>query len=258
VSADHQLAGAEVSVGNDPIAMQSLQSLGLSIERLSTAEQVARQLRPEILSGSLRPGTPLREAALARAMTVSRNTMREALRILSREGLAVHLHHRGVVVAILTPADVVDIYRARRLLELTALGTGDVHQNTFADIEQTLGRLADAVSCEDWEDAVEADLAFHRHLVARAGSDRLNTFFAMLQMEMRYCLALVIRERWRSAGKAYVQEHRDLYEAAVRGDLDRAREILSQSMVESQELIMRLLESHRDGYNGGVNSEQQG
>ena len=69
------------------------------IHRLSVADQVASVLRQRILDGELRPGTPLQELSLATALGVSRNTMREALRILALEGLLHRNLHRGVVVS---------------------------------------------------------------------------------------------------------------------------------------------------------------
>src|SRR5262249_12659868 len=55
------------------------------IHRTSVADQVAAVLRQRILNGELRPGTSLQEIPLSHALGVSRNTMREAMRILSLE-----------------------------------------------------------------------------------------------------------------------------------------------------------------------------
>ena len=68
---------------------------GLSIRRVSTADQVASLMRQRILRGEFKPGTSLREVVIAAAIGVSRNTLREALRILVQEGLVRHSVHRG-------------------------------------------------------------------------------------------------------------------------------------------------------------------
>src|SRR6202049_4306805 len=57
------------------------------IHRVSVADQVASILRQRILNGELRPETPQQEVPLAASLGVSRNTMREATRILSLENL---------------------------------------------------------------------------------------------------------------------------------------------------------------------------
>jgi len=58
------------------------------LNRVSVADQVAALLRQRILEGEFRPGAQLQELPLASSLGVSRNTMREAIRILSIEGLA--------------------------------------------------------------------------------------------------------------------------------------------------------------------------
>src|SRR5690242_11722520 len=91
------------------------------IHRVSVADQVAAVLRQRILSGELRPGMPLQEVPLATSLGVSRNTVREATRILSGEGLLKRSIHRGVAVSQLSPKDVQEIYHLRRMLEIPAV-----------------------------------------------------------------------------------------------------------------------------------------
>src|ERR1700745_326359 len=91
------------------------------IHRVSVADQVAAVLRQRILNGELRPGTPLPEVSLSTSLGVSRNTMREATRILSLEGLLRRDIHRGVAVSQLSLKDVQEIYHLRRMLEIPAV-----------------------------------------------------------------------------------------------------------------------------------------
>ncbi len=76
------------------------------IHRVSVADQVASILRQRILDGELIPGTALQEVPMAASLGVSRNTVREATRILSLEGLLKRSAHRGVTVAQLSLEDV--------------------------------------------------------------------------------------------------------------------------------------------------------
>src|ERR1700746_3182727 len=91
------------------------------IHRVSVADQVAGILRQRVLTGELRPGTSLQEIPLAESMGVSRNTMREAMRILSLEGLLKRNIHRGIAVAQLSLRDVQELYHVRRVLEISAI-----------------------------------------------------------------------------------------------------------------------------------------
>ncbi|MGW7005548.1 GntR family transcriptional regulator [Streptomyces sp. NPDC054933] len=89
----------------------------LLLGRSSTVQRVADVLRGRIAAGALRSGTRLSEEALGAALGVSRNTLREAFRVLAHERLVVHEMNRGVFVRSLGPADVADIYLTRRALE---------------------------------------------------------------------------------------------------------------------------------------------
>lgn len=85
--------------------------------RTSTAERVSDILRSRIAEGYFPPGTRLSEDSIGGALRVSRNTLREAFRLLTHERLLVHELNRGVFVRVLTVEDVEDIYRTRGLVE---------------------------------------------------------------------------------------------------------------------------------------------
>ena len=92
-----------------------------SLQPLPTAaERAADVIRENIFEGRFAPGTPLPEAALSAALQISRNTVREAFRTLTAEHLLIHEPHKGVMVRELTMDDVHDIYRLRRMFELSA------------------------------------------------------------------------------------------------------------------------------------------
>src|SRR5437899_508540 len=100
-------------------------------EAVSSAQQVADTLRERLASGHFGSGTPLREAALAQEFDVSRNTLREGIRLLVAEGLVEQQLYSGAVVATFGPAEVRDLYLVRRTIEVRA-----VHLSVFATEEQ--------------------------------------------------------------------------------------------------------------------------
>ncbi|MFD0069165.1 GntR family transcriptional regulator, partial [Streptomyces sp. NPDC127574] len=101
---------------------------------------------------------------------VSRNTLREAFRLLTHERLLVHELNRGVFVRVLTVEDVEDIYRTRALVECAVVrGLGDppyAVEGLAAAVAE--GRRAAGES--DWKGVSTANIHFHRELVALAGS----------------------------------------------------------------------------------------
>ena len=78
--------------------MSTLAQGKADLERASTAQKVADMLRERVLDGELAPGLRLSEEAIGGALGVSRNTLREAFRLLTRDRLLVHEHSRGVFV----------------------------------------------------------------------------------------------------------------------------------------------------------------
>ncbi|MBO2448872.1 GntR family transcriptional regulator [Actinomadura barringtoniae] len=156
------------------------------LDRSSTAAKVAVLLRQQIITGRLVPGTQLPEKELAEAADVSRNTLREAFRLLVQERLLVHEFNRGVFVRTLSAADIGDIYRARRILEIE--GVRNASAATAADlahVEAAVREGEQATAEERFPDVGTADLHFHQAVVGLCGSPRLNEMMGLLLAELR-------------------------------------------------------------------------
>ena len=93
---------------------------GAALQRRASADLIAAEVRERILAGDLVSGDPLREAELAEAFGVARNTVREALRLLTQGGLTTYEMHHGVTVRRYTPAEVADVFDVRAIIESAA------------------------------------------------------------------------------------------------------------------------------------------
>jgi len=185
----------------------------LPIKRTSTPDQVAAVIRSRVLSGEYRSGMPLREVQLATAMGVSRNTVREGMRILVTQGLLQHHVHRGVVVAVLDADDITDIYEARRQLERLAIEQISHDESSDVLFDQLDGLVVDmeeAAAASSWSELEDLDYAFHRLIVSNLGSQRLSSFFATLLTESR--LGLLLLDTMQEEPGGWVSEHRVLIE----------------------------------------------
>ncbi len=89
--------------------------------RPSTSRVIAEALRTAIVEGTLQPGAPLRQDAIARHFSVSAIPVREALRQLESEGWVKVELNKGASVARLTPAEAREIYEIRSALESLAI-----------------------------------------------------------------------------------------------------------------------------------------
>src|SRR5215212_6883826 len=83
----------------------------------SMHDEVAARLRDRIFAGELTPGTFLDEARLAEQLEISRTPLREALKVLTAEGLVRHEPRRGCFVAEVTEQDLDEIFPVIALLE---------------------------------------------------------------------------------------------------------------------------------------------
>src|SRR5690242_16976122 len=114
----------------------------LRITRSSAVDQVDEAVREMILRGELAPGTRLREVQMAESIGISRNTGRDALRDLARQGLVARAVHRGAVVARLREGDVVDASRVGRAIEPGAVGASvAASPDQVAGLEEGVRRL---------------------------------------------------------------------------------------------------------------------
>ena len=212
------------------------------IHRVSVADQVASILRQRILDGELRPGTPLQEVPLAASLGVSRNTMREATRILSLEGLLKRSIHRGVAVSQLSLKDVQEIYHLRRMLELSAVLTAKSRrEDILQEIRNALERYERAVHARDWAGAVSFDLQFHGLLVRYHENKRLESFYSKLIGEVR--MGMVLVDRSHDDPGALVPVHRKILQFLTAGKLKQCAATLAQHLDDSEARLSQVMKA---------------
>jgi DNA-binding GntR family transcriptional regulator len=156
------------------------------LAQIGTAERVATLLRDNIADGVFPPGTRLSEEAIGQALGVSRNTLREAFRLLCHERLAVHELNRGIFVPVLTGEDVVDLYRLRRLVEGGAARLAGQASAAARDaVAAAVAEGETASGAGDWQAFRSADLHFHQAVAALAGSPRVDELMRRALAELR-------------------------------------------------------------------------
>ncbi|AEV65084.1 GntR family transcriptional regulator [Pseudomonas ogarae] len=144
-----------------------------------------------LVEGELVPGQRLSEAALADNLQISRNTLREAFRVLTREGLLKHEPNRGVTVAEPDMASIIDIYRVRRFIECKAIAQGyPLHPGTLHMREAVEAGMR-AREAKDWIAVGTANMMFHKAIVELADSPRLVVFYGQISAELRLAFGLL-------------------------------------------------------------------
>ena len=214
------------------------------IHRVSVADQVAGILRQKVLRGEFRPGASLQEIPLAEELGVSRNTMREAMRILSLEGLLKRSIHRGIAVAQLSLRDVHEIYHVRRVLEMSAVRAAkEPPPELLRELRSALEQYEDAVRASDWVSAVSHDLHFHSLLIRFLRNKRLESFYQKTIGELRMGMVLVDRRHDRP--DILVPVHRKLYQLLTAGKLKECAAVLTRHLDDSESRLSRVMDSHQ-------------
>jgi DNA-binding GntR family transcriptional regulator len=213
---------------------------GVSLERASSAEQVATMIRQQLLNGEVAPGTKLSDQATAAVLGVSRNTVREAMLILAAEGLLTRNLHKGVAVAELGLEELADVYQARRALELVALEfAANAGDDWLVDLREALEAMAAAAAVDDTQALLDADRTFHEVIVNTIGSARISRFYRLIQTEIRLTRA------WygaRMAASVFVARHAEIVEALEAHDFDRGRQLLERLIDDGRARLQQQLQ----------------
>ncbi|GAA1523051.1 GntR family transcriptional regulator [Kribbella lupini] len=189
---------------------------------LPLRDVVAAELRRLILDGSLRPGERLVEDRLAQQLGVSRNPIREAMRVLEAEGFLDVVSRRGAFVAKLSARQADDLFHVRLALEpLGARLAASVEEPETAALERAweiLELVRDSGPGQDLDVLSTLHTELHSLIFEMTRNDYL----------IAIAIPMVKRGQWLLRQSAPLQdpaawtEHHGLIEAIAAGDADLA------------------------------------
>jgi DNA-binding GntR family transcriptional regulator len=206
------------------------------LDRGSAAERVADVLRQRIMEGFFAPGTRLSEAALCNALGVSRNTLREAFRLMGQEHLVAHELHRGVFVRVPSEGDIADLYRIRTIVECGAVR--DLRTPTEAQLNAVREAARDGMRAAEagrWRDVGTADLRFHQALVALAGSARLDDLMRGVFAELR--LVFHVMASPREFHEPYLSRNDEIMRLLYEGETQAAGRVLAIYLADAEKQL---------------------
>lgn len=212
-------------------------------------DRIAEQLRQRITAGEFAPGQRLSEQALAESLEISRNTLREVFRTLTKDGLLRHEPNRGVFVAVPSIAAIIDIYRVRRLIECQALAQAYPRHPAKQQMRRALEQAERARDAGDWVGVGTANMSFHMAIVELADSERLNLLFAQVLAELRLAFGMLRDPEFLHA--PYVDMNRGILELAEAGAFAPAAAALNDYLVHSERLVLAVY-ARKLGPDGGL------
>ncbi len=167
-------------------------ALGLSARgpAPSNVDVAVEALRDAIVDGRVKPGQRLKEIPLAEQLGVSRGPIRDALRLLERDGLIDVIPNRGAVVPEVRALDVLEVYALRASLGSLALQKLMLeHRVPDETLERALKRLRTAVERGKARQAADADLEYQTAIIAGSGLPRVMREFERLTWQVRIFIA---------------------------------------------------------------------
>lgn len=195
--------------------------------RRGLSDEVADRIRDAIFNGAYELGAPLREVELSGVMGVSRGPVREALRLLEREGLVHCAWHRGSTVTTLSAEDVAELHSLRGALEELAVQRVIEHasEDDLASIEKTADMLERAA---DEYEMVRLDIAFHDAVFAAARHLRLQEAWEAIRSQVHLFLLTRIGRSTEGYLGRIPHEHRELVTALRARDTKVASELFAE------------------------------
>ncbi|MFI2563499.1 GntR family transcriptional regulator [Paenarthrobacter sp. NPDC018779] len=219
----------------------------IEIYQSSTVQQVADGLTAMILNGKLKPGERLRESVLAENLQLSRNTVREAVRIVQAGGLIRHRTNHGAIVWDPTDAEIMDVYNARYHLETTAARSVSA-STSLAEVHAAMEEFRAVLRSGDPFIIVEKDLAIHTAIVGLLGSRKLVTFYQQLVTELRYFMYVLSTARHEYEDPdALEAEHENIIAALETRDPVLAEKVVSETIIEYRDVIRQIIAKRHSG-----------
>ncbi|WP_170252734.1 GntR family transcriptional regulator [Colwellia echini] len=186
---------------------------------MSVKDQIAEQIRSDIIAGDLAPNTKLNEKEMADRFGVSRGPIRDVILQLSKEGLLISKNNCGASVnSVLDPKIQKLMIKLRRDIEVFAIEQlkDKLTARELADLDTILEQLQSAFDKEDYTEVTKIDISFHKYLINKAGGDELVNIWYPYVMRMRLNYKRI------TSSAECVAEHKLIVDALKNADIPAA------------------------------------
>jgi DNA-binding GntR family transcriptional regulator len=211
-------------------------------EYLPLRDVVFKTLREAILRGELKPGERLMELQLASKLGVSRTPIREAIRMLEQEGLAVTIPRRGAEVARMTLKDMEDVLEIREALDELAVQVActRITQEQLDRLRKVKEEFELCTRGSDVKKIAQADVAFHDVIYEATGNPKLVSMLSNLREQIyRY------RVEYLKDSRNYpvlIREHETILEALRLRDKEQATAAMQEHVANQAAAVKEIIQ----------------
>ncbi|HUH15881.1 MAG TPA: GntR family transcriptional regulator [Gaiellaceae bacterium] len=215
---------------------------------LTKTDYAYSELRRRILDGELAPGSRMLLRPLAEELGISVMPVRDAIRLLDRDGLVTSESHRGATVTTISRDAIIDAISIRMWLEILAIREATpLHtKETIAAAEHALLEAERAAATGQGLAYTHANRAVHEALEAPASAALRQlideTWDRLWQARRRMSLFVLAASRIVGAET----EHRALFESVRRGDVEAAADAMARHRDSTLVAWDAVLDDHRD------------
>lgn len=214
--------------------------------RLSAADAVTRQLRQELLDGTIAAGSRMLPKDLAERFALSIVPVREALRHLEAEGLVTTSRQRATYAADIGIDDLAGVYDLRRVVEpeFASRSAGIASDADRRSCELSFQNLKRAKPYSSQFYAAHRD--FHWSLLAPAASPVIRSVLERLWQSVDRYMALGVKRFPEHSTPKFVnsfyKEHEEIASAFLQCDADRVRSLLTTHFTQTEEAMRRMFD----------------
>jgi len=214
----------------------------MSIVYKTRTQLVVESLREKILSGEIKAGQPLRQAALAAELNVSRIPVREALLQLEGEGLVAFEPHKGATATQLNADQVDELFELRAMLEADLLANSlpRLSNEKLEEATQLLKKLDKALGKENAANTW-SKLNSDYHNCLYSGAERPQTQDLVSTLNKNADRYIRMHLLWAGGISKAESEHNEILALCKARDVEKAVALLKQHILGSRDEIKAFL-----------------
>ena len=207
--------------------------------------EVAVVLREQIFAGTLAPGSFIDEVAFCESLKISRTPLREALKVLTAEGLLRHEPRRGCFVSEVTEQDLDEIFPVIALLEGRCAyeAARNASSADLAVLETLHERLARHAQPGRINDYYATNFAIHEAIITLAN----NRWLALAIADLRKILKLARSQQLHAPGRLAqsLSEHQTVFAALKSRDCEGAEAAMRTHLLRQREALRELARNQK-------------
>lgn len=208
---------------------------------LPLRDVVFNTLREAILRGDLVPGERLMELQLAAKLGVSRTPIREAIRMLEQEGLAITIPRKGAIVAGMTEKDMQDVLEIREALEELSVQVAcdKITDEEIAELQKNMKNFEHSLKSGDLKKMAHADVEFHDVIYRATDNPKLINMLNNLREQMyRYRVEYLKNPQ---NHEQLLHEHEAIYKGIVEKDKSAVTEMIRKHISNQVAVVKHMI-----------------